>query len=57
MLIESSDGRRIWNTVGVSENIIEASWLALVDSLSYKLFLDGAIGGKEPEAAASRAIA
>ncbi|HPN65574.1 MAG TPA: alpha-isopropylmalate synthase regulatory domain-containing protein, partial [Candidatus Goldiibacteriota bacterium] len=26
-----------WTTVGVSENIIEASWLALVDSVEYKL--------------------
>ncbi len=40
VLIESSDGRDIWGTVGVSENIIEASWLALVDSVDYKLFKD-----------------
>jgi 2-isopropylmalate synthase len=40
VLIESSDGHRVWNTVGVSENIIEASWNALVDSLSYKLYKD-----------------
>ena len=31
----------VWGTVGVSENIIEASWLALVDSFEYKLFKDG----------------
>jgi len=37
VLIESSDGREIWGTVGVSENIIEASWKALVDSIDYKL--------------------
>lgn len=37
VLIESSDGKEIWGTVGVSENIIEASWLALVDSVEYKL--------------------
>ena len=43
VLIESSDRRRVWNTVGVSENIIEASWTALVDSLIYKLLLDGVI--------------
>ncbi len=42
VLIESSDGSRTWGTVGVSENIIEASWEALVDSLEYKLFLDEA---------------
>lgn len=37
VLIESTDGTEKWGTVGVSENIIEASWLALVDSLEYKL--------------------
>ena len=36
--IESSDGKENWGTVGVSENIIEASWEALVDSVEYKLF-------------------
>jgi len=40
VLIESSDGKRHWGTVGVSENIIEASWEALVDGVEYKLFLD-----------------
>ncbi len=45
VLIESSDGRRVWSTIGVSENIIDASWLALVDSLTYKLLIDGVIGG------------
>ena len=38
VLIESSDGTASWGTVGVSENIIEASWEALVDSVEYKLF-------------------
>ncbi len=37
VLIESGDGERKWGTVGVSENIIEASWQALVDSIEYKL--------------------
>ena len=32
--LESSDGVRQWGTVGVSENIIEASWQALVDSVA-----------------------
>ena len=36
--VESTDGHRTWATAGVSENIIEASWLALVDSLVYRLF-------------------
>lgn len=35
--IESRDSREIWSTIGVSENIIEASWQALVDSVQYKL--------------------
>lgn len=35
--IESRDTREIWSTIGVSENIIEASWQALVDSVQYKL--------------------
>jgi 2-isopropylmalate synthase len=37
VLIESSDGELRWATVGVSANIIEASWLALTDSLKFKL--------------------
>jgi 2-isopropylmalate synthase len=40
VVIESRDGTDVWGTVGVSENVIEASWLALVDSLEYKLFKD-----------------
>lgn len=36
-LIESTDGVRTWHTIGVSTDILEASWLALVDSLEYKL--------------------
>ena len=40
VLIESSDGEKTWGTVGVSENIIEASWEALVDGVEYKLFLE-----------------
>jgi 2-isopropylmalate synthase len=35
VLLDSTDGRREWGTIGVSENIIEASWEALVDSLAY----------------------
>jgi len=37
VLIESSDGVEEWTTVGSSTNIIEASWLALVDSVEYWL--------------------
>jgi 2-isopropylmalate synthase len=37
VLIQSRDKERIWSTVGVSEDIIEASWQALADSFQYKL--------------------
>jgi 2-isopropylmalate synthase len=40
VLIESTDGRRRWGTVGLSANVIEASWQALVDSVEYKLHKD-----------------
>ncbi len=40
VIIESMDKNSIWGTVGVSENIIEASWQALVDSVEYKLQRD-----------------
>jgi 2-isopropylmalate synthase len=40
VLIESGDGHSRWGTVGVSHNVIEASWQALVDSMDYKLYLD-----------------
>lgn len=44
VLIESRDDKKAWGTVGVSPNIIEASWRALVDSLEY-----GLLCGKLPE--------
>jgi 2-isopropylmalate synthase len=37
VLIETTDGKEIWSTIGVSTDILEASWIALVDSLEYKL--------------------
>jgi len=40
VLIESTDGETVWTTVGVSTDIIEASWIALVDSIEYKLIKD-----------------
>ncbi len=40
VLIQSQDEKDTWNTIGVSENIIEASWQALVDSIEYKLLKD-----------------
>ncbi len=42
VVIESRDQTDVWGTVGVSENVIEASWMALVDSFEYKLFKDEA---------------
>jgi 2-isopropylmalate synthase len=56
VLLDSSDGRRTWGTVGVSDNVVEASWQALVDSIVYGLLrfdeeeqLRGADGVEEPE--------
>ena len=37
VLIESTDEKDVWGTIGLSENIIEASWEALIDSIEYKL--------------------
>ncbi|MBI2825036.1 MAG: citramalate synthase [Planctomycetia bacterium] len=54
VVIESRDERDVWGTVGVSENIIEASWTALVDSIEYKLYKDES---REPAASAGAARA
>lgn len=43
VLIESTDGEQGWSTVGSSTNIIEASWLALADSLEYWLLKKGSL--------------
>jgi 2-isopropylmalate synthase len=40
VVIESRDESAVWGTVGVSENVVEASWLALADAIEYKLFKD-----------------
>ena len=40
VVIESRDEGDVWGTIGVSENVIEASWMALVDSFEYKLCKD-----------------
>ncbi len=47
VLIDASDGHQVWGTIGVSENLIAASWDALVDSLEY-----GMQPGRRPQAAA-----
>ena len=41
VLIETSDGTTSWETVGVAPNIVEASWLALVDGITYGLLRQG----------------
>ncbi len=46
VLIDSTDGERSWSTIGVSENIIEASWQALSDSLIYGLLHHGEGNGE-----------
>ena len=40
VVVEWRDGDGVWGTVGVSENIVEASWLALADAVEYKLCKD-----------------
>jgi len=40
VMIESADDNEVWGTIGVSENIIEASWMALNDAIEYKLYRD-----------------
>ncbi len=45
VVIECRDEKDVWSTIGVSENVIEASWLALVDSIEYKLFKDDGVLG------------
>jgi len=46
VLVESGDEESVWSTVGVSENIIEASWQAIVDSIEYKLLKEKMKKGK-----------
>jgi 2-isopropylmalate synthase len=39
VLLDATDGERVWGSIGVSENVIESSWEALVDSLQYGMEL------------------
>jgi len=41
VLLDASDGEQVWGSIGVSENVIEASWEALVDSLEYGMRVSG----------------
>ena len=54
VIIESSDDEDSWGTVGVSENIIEASWEALVDSVEYKLLKEERASGKKTRKAGAK---
>ncbi|MEU6642412.1 citramalate synthase [Saccharomonospora sp. NPDC046836] len=57
VLVESSDGEREWTTVGVHENIVEASWLALCDALVHKALRTGLtppVSRHHPNGGASR---
>ena len=47
VLIESCDGKERWTTVGVSDDVIKASWIALVDSIELKIIKDSEKGEKQ----------
>ncbi|HWC90628.1 MAG TPA: alpha-isopropylmalate synthase regulatory domain-containing protein, partial [Pirellulales bacterium] len=51
VVIESRDEHEVWGTIGVSENVIEASWIALADAVEYKL---GKAAGTKRESAGER---
>jgi 2-isopropylmalate synthase len=50
VLLDSADGQESWGSIGVSENIIEASWQALVDSLEYAFQQSRATSSASPAA-------
>ncbi len=52
VLIDASDKHEVWGTIGVSENVIAASWDALVDSLEY-----GMQGGRRPVEGSAKSVA
>lgn len=54
VLVTSSDGEEAWSTVGVSDNILEASWQAMADAFNYKLFKEA---GRLTERAGDEALA
>jgi 2-isopropylmalate synthase len=49
VLITSGDGKSNWGTVGVSANIVEASWRGLVDAVEYKLMKEGVVPIADPD--------
>ncbi len=54
VLIDASDGPDVWGSIGVSENLIAASWDALVDSLEYGMQSEGRAGGRTADGASGR---
>ncbi len=48
VLIEAGDGERQWSTIGVSTNVLEASWQALADSLEYAVLSSRGSNGRAP---------
>ncbi|MEA2199242.1 MAG: 2-isopropylmalate synthase, partial [Solirubrobacteraceae bacterium] len=57
VLLDASDGQDVWGSIGVSENVIEASWEALVDSLEYGMQPGRLRASPQPARAASPAPA
>ena len=53
VLLDASDGEDAWGSIGVSENVIEASWQALVDSIEYGM-LHGAAAARRRRRRATR---
>jgi 2-isopropylmalate synthase len=49
VLIDASDGQRVWGSIGVSENLIAASWDALVDSLEHGVQPQAPVAGDAPD--------
>jgi 2-isopropylmalate synthase len=54
VLLDASDGTRVWGSIGVSENIIESSWEALVDSLEYGMQVGRPVPGAAERLSAPR---
>jgi 2-isopropylmalate synthase len=52
VLLDASDGDQVWGSIGVSENVIEASWEALVDSLEYGMRVSSRRRSSDPAASA-----
>ena len=55
VLLDASDGEQVWGSIGVSENVIEASWEALVDSLEYGMRISSAPTRRSSDEAVSPA--